>query len=54
MAPPSDTAATPAQLADRVRGFSTFAPWAQQDPVSAFNEMREFARVPYSEEFEGF
>jgi len=44
----------PAQIADRVRTFSPFAPWAQTDPVGAFAEMRDYTRMAHSDEFGGF
>jgi len=44
----------PARVEERVRVFSTFAPWAQVDPVGAFAELRGHARMAYSQEFGGF
>jgi cytochrome P450 len=44
----------PPTVAERVRHFSTFAPWAQSDPVAAFAEVRDFTRIARSEEFGGF
>lgn len=53
---PTDFAAlgAPATVAERVKAFSTFAPWAQSEPVIAFAEVRDFARVAHSEEFGGY
>lgn len=53
---PTDLTAfgAPANIDDRVRTFSTFAAWAQPDPVGAFSEMREHTRMARSDEFGGF
>lgn len=44
----------PPNVEDRVRTFSTFAAWAQADPVGAFTEVRDYARMAHSDEFGGF
>ncbi|MEB3071681.1 cytochrome P450 [[Mycobacterium] vasticus] len=44
----------PESPADRVRAFSTFAAWAQTDPIGAFAEVRAHAKMARSEEFGGF
>jgi cytochrome P450 len=44
----------PQTVTDRVRTFSTFAPWAQTDPIGAFAEVRDCARIAHSDEFGGF
>jgi cytochrome P450 len=54
MTPPSADSGVTEQLAERARTFSTFAAWTQQDPVGAFDELRSVARIPYSEEFDGY
>jgi len=53
---PTDFAAlgAPSDIEERVRTFSTFAPWAQTDPVGAFAEVRDHARLAHSDEFGGF
>jgi cytochrome P450 len=55
-ATPTDFTAlgAPAQIEDRARTFSMFAPWVQTDPVGAFAELREHTRLAHSEEFGGF
>jgi cytochrome P450 len=56
MTTPTDFTAlgAPSGIEDRVRTFSTFAPWVQTDPVGAFAELREHTRMGHSEEFGGF
>ncbi|TAM65248.1 cytochrome P450 [Mycobacterium sp.] len=53
---PTDFAALggPSDIEERVRTFSTFAPWAQTDPAGAFAEVRDHARIAHSDEFGGF
>jgi len=55
-ATPTDFTAlgAPPNMDDRVRTFSTFAPWVQTDPVGAFSEMRDHTRIAHSDEFGGF
>ena len=44
----------PVEIEDRVRAFSTFAPWVQTDPVGAFGQVRDHTRMGHSDEFGGF
>lgn len=51
------SAERPGEAAERIAGFSTFAPWLQMDPeapLAMFQELREAGTVLRSEEFGGF
>jgi cytochrome P450 len=50
----SGQVAPPDTLAGRVAGWSTFAPWLQCDPVSAFDEIRVAGPVLWSQAHGGY
>jgi cytochrome P450 len=57
MAEPADSAQcpfAPATLEERIRGWSVYQPWLQNDPVPYFKEIRDHAPVVWSEELGGF
>jgi cytochrome P450 len=44
----------PETLEERIRQFSVYQPWLQEDPVSYFKEIRDHAPIVRSEELGGF
>ncbi|MEK8173785.1 hypothetical protein NKH77_47200 [Streptomyces sp. M19] len=47
-------ASAPGTLEERIRQWSLYQPWLQQDPVSYWEEMREHTPIARSEEAGGF
>ncbi len=44
----------PQTLQERIRGYSLYQPWLQQDPTPFWNEIRDHAPIVRSEELGGF
>lgn len=44
----------PQTLEERIRQYSIYQPWLQDDPIPVFDEMREHAPIVRSEEFGGY
>lgn len=52
--PEAPTTSAPRSREDRIREYSLYQPWLQEDPVPYWNEMREQCPVARSEEVGGF